>query len=126
MYLKNSLNLIYRQATLTQEQKCIFGALKSLVGYTTHKSIRTDPIDPSAWWRTYNLPVVNDVSDEDEEESRPPGDDLNVMLIDVVERNRGPSGRIRWKSCIQEFERITGHVCMLNQLKNRYHTITRK
>ena len=32
-------------------EKRIFGDLKSLFGYATHNSFKTDPINPIAWWR---------------------------------------------------------------------------
>ena len=44
--------------SLFEEMKKILGDLKSLLGYTTHKIPRTDPIDPRAWWRSITSPVT--------------------------------------------------------------------
>ena len=91
------------------------------MGYDTHTTPRTDPIDPEAWWRLQD-PTDDDSSDV--ENPKPPLPEYNEVLIEVLEGSRGPTGRIKWKEAHKKFMRKTGWVCLQNQLKDRYHTIT--
>ena len=38
--------------------KRAFRDLKSMVGYKTHNCIKTDPIDPNAWWQRPITPTL--------------------------------------------------------------------
>ena len=79
---------------LNNPQKQILGDLKSLFGYSTHTSYKTDPISPTAWWRTEPrrgrtlvAPVTSDISYEEEEEEQ--------RAIAGVQARNGSMRRVR-------------------------------
>ena len=105
----------------------MFGDLKSLLGYATHASLTNDPIDPNAWWQQMKQEEASDEreSESGDETPRPPGEQHNAILTEVVEKHRGANGRIKWRNAHEEFLQETGWVCLQNQLKDRFHTLKR-
>ena len=121
------LGLTKHSPHLSLDMKKVFGDLKSMLGYTTHTVPRADPIDPAAWWKLDLTPLPPLVTSMSEQTLPPPSDHDDDLKL-IVENCRRPTGqrRIRWKDVHQIFS--TRHPelrCTLNQVKNRYHTITR-
>ena len=94
--------------SLSEEMKKIFGDLKSLLSYTTHKIPRTDPIDPRAWWRSITSPVTLALPIPPNPDSRPcpPPTALNTEILQLAEvnRRRGGNRSIRWQSVLEDLK----------------------
>ncbi len=118
----------YRTPNLVMEQKKLFGDLKSLAGLTSFSVPRTDPIDPSAWWK-FPPPVVSSgAAGVPPPAPAPSTTSEKDTLVDIVSRNRRSTGekRILWKFVHVEWMRqYPASLLSLNQLKHRYRSICR-
>ena len=117
--------------SITQEMKQILGDLKSLLGYSVHKTPHTRFSDPRASWRNQLIP-----RDPNPNPSEPPqrqgrrgqtfNDQMDVYMVGLVARLSDDRGkRVPWQQVFTRFNRRYENIATKHQVQDRHKTLER-
>ena len=120
--------------TPTLEHKLIFGDLKQLFGEATYFGYRTNPIDPSAWWRTrYPLradqivPVITiNPNGQPPRLVLPDNDTTNALILECRNLNLDANNRCSWIGVTALLNQRLGTNYHKDVIRARYRTLTNR